>query len=350
MFFSRDDEDELGQFPASAPVAEKAAEPTPEQMQANQAKRNRLLNGLASIADNHSSENSYGNYWLKMLNPESTSARDLAAKIQKDEDPIARQEKAAAYLKAKREMAKADPSSDSSKRKAELIAGVFPKFAPYITGKSDAELDEIMPILSQVARGDEDRALRREEASWRRQDRQDALAEKADAKALKQKELSATQAKQRGLYEMGKAAEGQYSAAVADKNNYDPTSVGQWIDNSNWAPNFLKNDKAIESQQAQKSWIESFLRDASGAAIPESERQAYAEIYFPQPGDPADVVRNKAALRAQKMDSARVAAGVETGHGPDDMPVAQSPQVSPLKQAIAEEKARRARLKNTAAR
>ena len=78
----------------------------------------------------------------------------------------------------------------------------------------------------------------------------------------------------------------------------------------------MKNNKAIEAQAAQSAWVESYLRDASGAAIPPSERMAYAKDFFPQPGDSTDVVANKAQLRAQKMENARIAAGIDLGHGP----------------------------------
>lgn len=123
--------------------------------------------------------------------------------------------------------------------------------------------------------------------------------------------LKPEQAKQLGLYQLGAKAEEQYRTAVSDKNEYDPSSVGQVIDNSEWAPNWMKNDKAIEAQAAQANWVEAFLRDASGAAIPPSERGAYATDFFPQPGDTPAVIANKQALREQKMENARLSAGGE---------------------------------------
>jgi hypothetical protein len=140
--------------------------------------------------------------------------------------------------------------------------------------------------------------------------------DRKEARDAKAKEVNTAQAKQVANYEMGQAAEQQYKDAITppDKDGlfgggYDPTSSGQFIDNSKWAPNFLKNNNAIKAQAAQDNWIETFLRDASGAAIAPSERSAYASIYFPQPGDPQDVVANKEALRKQKMDAALIGAG-----------------------------------------
>jgi hypothetical protein len=137
------------------------------------------------------------------------------------------------------------------------------------------------------------------------------LQDKKEARAAKEEELSVPKAKQRGLYESGLKAEQQYQNAVGDKNEYDPAGVGQLIDNdtTGWVPNVLKNNKAIEAQAAQSAWIESFLRDASGAAIPPSERSAYAKDFFAQPGDPENVVKNKQVLRQQKMDNALAGAG-----------------------------------------
>ena len=130
-------------------------------------------------------------------------------------------------------------------------------------------------------------------------------------KATKDKELSVAQAKQLGLYNSGMLAEQQFNDAVSNPEDYDPTEVGQVIDNSSWAPNWMKNNSAIKAQNAQSAWVEAYLRDASGAAIPPDERLAYAKDYFPMPGDPDDVVANKTKLRAQKMDNSRLAAGVE---------------------------------------
>lgn len=322
--------------------------------QAGNANKKIGLNLLGGIGDTLSSRNGFGNFFLGKMAPQSTAVSKTTGAIADGiQDPMDRQKKAMEYIKNKRGEAKAvaaaDPKSAQSISKAKLLSGVFKKFAPYIEGKSDDELNEIMPILSQVARGEEDRALRAQDMQARNADRDESRRTRLDEKARKDKELSATQAKQRGLYEMGKKSEEQFSNAIADKGDYDPTAVGQVIDNSSWAPNWMKNNKAVESQSAQASWIESFLRDASGAAIPHSERASYAEIYFPQPGDTEDVVKNKAALRAQKMDSARIAAGVEAGHGPADTPMVASAKKSPSELAKME-LARRAAAKNTAGR
>lgn len=149
--------------------------------------------------------------------------------------------------------------------------------------------------------------LREKELQMRGLEQQQNRADKKQKNA----EMSVPEAKQAGLYELGAEAEKQYQNAIKDKDVYDPTQVGQLIDNSQWAPNWAKNDKAIAAQAAQASWVEAFLRDASGAAIPPSERMAYAKDFFPQPGDTAEVIANKQALRNTKMQSARNAAGGE---------------------------------------
>lgn len=124
-------------------------------------------------------------------------------------------------------------------------------------------------------------------------------------------ELNATEAKLLGNYEIGTMAEQQYKNAVADPNEYNPTESGQFIDNdtSGWVPNSWKNKKAVEANAAKSSWVETFLRTDSGAAIPPDERLAYAKDYFPQPGDTPQVIANKELLRKQKMQNALVGSG-----------------------------------------
>lgn len=131
---------------------------------------------------------------------------------------------------------------------------------------------------------------------------------KSEERERKEGELSATQAKQMGLYNIGKEAEAQFNAAMG-KPGYDPTSYTQLIDNTSWMPNLLRNNAAIESEAAQSAWVEAFLRDASGAAIPPSERLAYAKDFFPRKGDSPETVANKATLRQQKMENALLGAG-----------------------------------------
>jgi hypothetical protein len=164
-----------------------------------------------------------------------------------------------------------------------------------------------------------DRNIRISEFNDRRNDRKDTI----DAK---KNELSATQSKQVANYKQGLLAEQQYKKATATPDDYDPTGSGQIIDNSRWAPNMLKNNKAIEAQNATDSWIETFLREASGAAIAPSERSAYAEIYFPQPGDTEQVIKNKETARKQKMDSAALASGRKDLIEPPGMSSSQNNQ------------------------
>lgn len=134
-------------------------------------------------------------------------------------------------------------------------------------------------------------------------------------KSAKEMELSASEAKQRGLYEMGQKAEQQYGKAIQKgrtTGEFDPTSYGDIIDATSWAPNFLKSGSAKEAEAAKSAWVEAYLRDASGAAIPPSERLAYARDYFPEPGDTPEIVANKADLRKQKMQNALLGAGPQS--------------------------------------
>lgn len=139
----------------------------------------------------------------------------------------------------------------------------------------------------------------------------------AGAQVAKAGKVSPTQAKQQGLYQQGILAEKQYNEAVSGTdsrfnplgNHYDPSSSGNWIDKNDWAPKMLKSNEANRAETAQDRWVEAFLRDASGAAIPPSERGAYAKDFFPTAGDSEKIVSDKAAARQAKMQSAKYAAG-----------------------------------------
>lgn len=134
----------------------------------------------------------------------------------------------------------------------------------------------------------------------------------------KNKEMTVTQAKQNGLYKQGVEAEKQYKAAISKTgfDSYDPTSSFQWIDKNDWAPNLLKSGEAIEAQRSQDRWVEAFLRDASGAAIPPSERGAYIKDFFPVAGDSKQETLNKEKARQLKMETAKLASGISEGDAP----------------------------------
>lgn len=134
------------------------------------------------------------------------------------------------------------------------------------------------------------------------------MAEQAkEQRQVKEKELSTAQAKQLGLAKMGSLANKQYEEAI--KQGFQPTSYTSKLDFATWAPQFMKSDEGKKAVAAQDLWVENYLRDASGAAIPQSERSSYAEIYFPRPGDTPDIIQNKEQMRQQKEEIALIGAG-----------------------------------------
>jgi hypothetical protein len=157
----------------------------------------------------------------------------------------------------------------------------------------------------------------------------------AEARQAKKEELSGTQAKQLGLAQAGQTAASQYEAAIkkGDKEtgwqSYDPTSYSDWLQSQSWTPSFLKSASAKEAQAAKSAWVETYLRDASGAAIAPSERLAYARDYFEEPGDSPQVVANKAVLREQKQKTALLGAGP----GAKRFEKVETPQVPSLRKA-----------------
>jgi hypothetical protein len=167
---------------------------------------------------------------------------------------------------------------------------------------------------AQLAEKEQDRALREslakqgmQEKSLDRAMKMQDMERKSQEKTQKEQELSAAQAKQLGLAQMGQLSNKQYEEALS--KGYDPTSYKNKLDMMTWMPQMLKSDEGKQAMAAQDTWVESYLRDASGAAIPHSERSSYAEIYFPRPGDTQEIVANKMQMRKQKEQSALIGAG-----------------------------------------
>ena len=193
------------------------------------------------------------------------------------------------------------------------------ELAAYLDKKQGKEL-ELAKLDSDKSYKDKQLALAEERNALAKtkqaQDSQFKLAqldakEKADQlKATDKKDkLSPKQKEKRGLASIGEKAERQYMEAVnrgLKSGGFDPTSATEMIDTSRSAPSWMKNKDAVAAMAAADSWIDSYLRDESGAAIPDAERAAYYRIYFPQPGenDPTTIA-NKAVLRREKMNNAR---------------------------------------------
>lgn len=67
-------------------------------------------------------------------------------------------------------------------------------------------------------------------------------------------------------------------------------------------PYLFKSDEYKQIEQAQRDFVNAVLREESGAAIAESEFENAIKQYFPQPGDTAEVVRQKQINRQQQFE------------------------------------------------
>lgn len=75
------------------------------------------------------------------------------------------------------------------------------------------------------------------------------------------------------------------------------------------ATNWLNNDQQQSYQQAKQNFISAVLRKESGAAIAESEFANEDKKYFPQPGDSAATIEQKARARDIAIEGLKAQAG-----------------------------------------
>lgn len=73
--------------------------------------------------------------------------------------------------------------------------------------------------------------------------------------------------------------------------------------------------EAQRAEQAQRNFVNAVLRQESGAAIAESEFNNAKKQYFPQPGDSAEVIRQKADNRQTAIRGFKANAGKAGGGG-----------------------------------
>ena len=94
---------------------------------------------------------------------------------------------------------------------------------------------------------------------------------------------------------------------MADKNTFDPTTVNTGLVRS-MLPEAIGNVVARSGpmqqyEQSAEQWIRAFLRKESGAAIGKDEFARDFKVYFPQPGDGPEVVKQKERARLDAMRS-----------------------------------------------
>lgn len=77
----------------------------------------------------------------------------------------------------------------------------------------------------------------------------------------------------------------------------------------NYAPNILKSSEQKIQTQAERQFIEAYLRKDSGAAIPTDEYKNARQTYFPQPGDDANTLARKSQARQSVINALQAEAG-----------------------------------------
>lgn len=89
--------------------------------------------------------------------------------------------------------------------------------------------------------------------------------------------------------------------AKVEKGGFRPDSMRGQLDTkmAAGATNPLASPSAQQYRQAQEQWAESFLRVKTGAAATQDEVNRNIRTFFPQPGDSATVIKQKARQRAQ---------------------------------------------------
>ena len=121
--------------------------------------------------------------------------------------------------------------------------------------------------------------------------------------------LTEYQGKSTGFYERAAGADADFLAAGAGG---EPVGYGGDVARAVLPKNVVNSNTSPErqkAQQAKEDFIRASLRYESGAAIGQDEFTAQDRIFFPQTGDSAEVIAQKAAARKRVIDSLKVAAG-----------------------------------------
>jgi hypothetical protein len=101
---------------------------------------------------------------------------------------------------------------------------------------------------------------------------------------------------------------------------FEGEAASRWTQVRNMLPREAQSGQAQAYSSAKKNWIAAQLRKESGAAISQGEYDEADKQYFPQPGDGAEVIKQKRELRKLAAESMRRS----SGHGAAAAPAATS--------------------------
>lgn len=94
-----------------------------------------------------------------------------------------------------------------------------------------------------------------------------------------------------------------------EKMGGEPGLVETFASQAGVLGNFFKSDEYQSYEAAARDWIAALLRLDSGAAVPDTEFFRYFGQYFPQPGDSAQALQQKARARASAVGAIQKASG-----------------------------------------
>ena len=88
-----------------------------------------------------------------------------------------------------------------------------------------------------------------------------------------------------------------------------------------YIPDRLKDEKVLQVEQAERNFINAVLRRESGAVISPDEFTQAAKQYFPQPGDTAEVLKQKLLNRNQAFENLKISSGSASNQVTDNDPL-----------------------------
>lgn len=134
---------------------------------------------------------------------------------------------------------------------------------------------------------------------------------KITADEKKEKEAKAPTADDKTYALHGKAMEAANNILLPLESDPELNASGfkTSVQKSSLFPEIFKPEKLKSYEQAQRAFIQAVLRKQSGATIAPSEFEEKKKEYFPQAGDPPDVIAQKQMARQLAVDQFKASSG-----------------------------------------
>lgn len=192
--------------------------------------------------------------------------------------------------------------SQIAESKADAYAKLHPGFKPESMADVKSKIDVAAPLFASADTPEKKAAAVANAKKLGLTEAQIAAAEGAQLASTSGGKASDTAKKSGAFANKAMVAHDIANQMESPEYGYEPGSYRRALRDLPGIGKVTKTDDDRKYENAQDEFVTALIRDESGSNAPPAEIEKYKSIYFPTPGDSADVVEQKRAARQRAIE------------------------------------------------